>query len=145
MTLFNTNYKIPIVNFLQAYTLHKVTNLNEFSVLKTGFRSREPVLKIDGFETLRHPDILLLELMKIYIFFDHSRNITKKFGPLFTKLLYFELREQAIKIDGSETLIENLILNVLIYLTIFDTKIRIQISTNLQYTFIVFTALNWML
>ena len=34
-----------------------------------GFRSREPAIKIDGSETLRHPvDILLLELMKAYIF-----------------------------------------------------------------------------
>ena len=32
-------------------------------------RSREPAIKIDGSETLRHPvDILLLELMKAYIF-----------------------------------------------------------------------------
>ena len=38
-----------------------------------------------GSKTLRHHvDILLLELMKAYIFFYHSRNITKKFGPLFT-------------------------------------------------------------
>ena len=37
--------------------------------LKLGFRSREPAIKIDGSETLRHPvDILLLELMKAYIF-----------------------------------------------------------------------------
>ena len=59
--------------------------------LQSGFRSRsrEPAIKIDGSKTLRH---LLLELMKAYIFY-HSRNITKKCGPLFTKLLYFELWE----------------------------------------------------
>ena len=37
--------------------------------LGPGFRSREPAIKIDGSETLRHPvDILLLELMNAYIF-----------------------------------------------------------------------------
>ena len=39
--------------------------------LCAGFRSRsrEPAIKIDGSETLRHPvDLLLLELMKAYIF-----------------------------------------------------------------------------
>ena len=39
------------------------------TALVTGFRSRskEPAIKIDGSESLRHPvDILLLELMKAY-------------------------------------------------------------------------------
>ena len=39
--------------------------------VESGFRirSREPAIKIDGSETLRdHVDILLLELMKAYIF-----------------------------------------------------------------------------
>ena len=37
--------------------------------LNAGFRRREPAIQIDGSETLRHPvDILLLELMKAYIF-----------------------------------------------------------------------------
>ena len=41
----------------------------EYLQLVPGFRSREPAIKIDGSETLRHPvDILLLELMKAYIF-----------------------------------------------------------------------------
>ena len=42
-----------------------------FMIDLAGFRSRsrEPAIKIDGSETLRHPlDILLLELMKAYIF-----------------------------------------------------------------------------
>ena len=44
-----------------------------------GAGTREPAIKIDGSETLRHPvDILLLKLIK-HIFFEHSRNITKKF------------------------------------------------------------------
>ena len=48
-----------------------------------------PAIKIDGSETLRHPvDILLLELMKAYIFY-HSGNITKKF--IHESTIYFEL------------------------------------------------------
>ena len=58
-------------------------------VLKTGFRSREP----DGSNTLRHPvDILLLELMKAYIFFITLGTLLKS---LFTNMLYFELWEKS--------------------------------------------------
>ena len=79
------------------------------------FRSREPAIKIEGSEPLRHPvDILLLELMKAYIFL-----ITLALGTLLKSLglysrSYYILsfgsreprsREPAIKIDGSETLI----------------------------------------
>ena len=39
--------------------------------------------------------------MKAYIFFYHSRNITKKFEPLFTKLLYFELWEPGVAEPGA--------------------------------------------
>ena len=75
---------------------HKKKNIEARNLTqKAGFRSRsrEPAINIDGSETLRHPvDILLLEVIKANFFY-HSRNITKKFGPLFTKLLYFELWE----------------------------------------------------
>ena len=55
---------------------------------KPGFRSREPAIKNDGSETLRQPvDILLLELMKAYIFFMTLGTLLKS---LFTNLLYFE-------------------------------------------------------
>ena len=51
-----------------------------------GFRSREP----DGSKTLRHPvDILLLDLMKAYVYFLITLGTLLK--GLFTNLLYFEL------------------------------------------------------
>ena len=65
----------------------------------------EPAIKIDGSETLRHPVDNIDRVNESIYFFDHSRNITKKFGPLFMKLLYFKLWEPAIKINGSKTLI----------------------------------------
>jgi hypothetical protein len=67
---------------------------------KVGFRSRsrEPAIKIDGSEILRHPvDILLLELMKAYIFLITLGTLLKS---LFTNLLYFKLWE-----PGAENLI----------------------------------------
>ena len=54
---------------------------------KAGFWCREP----DGSETLTHPvDILLLELMKAYIFYHSIGTLLKS---LLTIILYFELWE----------------------------------------------------
>ena len=77
--------------------------------LCSGVRSREPAIKIDGSEPLRHPvDILLLELMKAYKYFFITLGTLLKSLGLHSRSYYilsFGSREPAIKIDGSETLV----------------------------------------
>ena len=66
---------VPRVKYMLSFLFEKslkfgiITSKNDNN-MQPGFRSRsrEPAIKIDGSETLRHlVDILLLELMKAYI------------------------------------------------------------------------------
>ena len=82
---------VPTKNILKKNLKQCSLTLEKHLVIKRsklGFRSRsrEPAIKIDGSEPRRHPvNILLLELIKAYIFFITPGAFLKSF---FTNLLY---------------------------------------------------------